>query len=204
MTRARILQEVRPRRCEARYERRQRRTLTRAEAGEMLGVTARTFRRGSGRDDAEGAEGVQDRRLGRASARAGPVDDVGARLALYHTRSTGWTVKPVHARWQPEPGGTRSSSWTKKTRHAAGHGVRAPRRGAPRTKRPRKPLPGMMLHQDGFTHEGVPDCQGDLIVTLDEAPTEIYSAFFVEEAGTLSRWRGLPEGMETHGLFSAL
>ena len=49
MTRARILQEVRQRRCEERYERRHRRARTRAEAGEMLGVTARTFRRWSGR-----------------------------------------------------------------------------------------------------------------------------------------------------------
>jgi hypothetical protein len=47
-------------------------------------------------------------------------------------------------------------------------------------------LPGMMLHQDGSTHEWVPDCQWDLIVTLDDATTEIYSAFFVEEEGTLS------------------
>ena len=204
MTRARILQEVRPRRCEARYERQQRRTRTRAEASEMLGVTARTFRCGRGRYDAEGAAGVPDRRLGRASARAVPVEDVGARRALYHTRDTGWTVTHVHERWQPEPGGTRSYRWTKKTRHAAGHVVRAPRRGAHRKKRPRQPLPRMRLHHDGSTHEGVPACQGDLIVTLDEATTEISSAVCVEEAGTLSRLRGLPEGMETHGLFSAL
>jgi hypothetical protein len=51
---------------------------------------------------------------------------------------------------------------------------------------------------------GVPGCQGDVIVTLDEATTEIDSAFFVEEEGTLSRLRGLQEVMETTGLFSAL
>ncbi len=63
-------------RFEELYERRQRRTLTMAEAEEMLGVTERTFRRWSGRYDAEGAEGLQDRRIGRASARAVPVDEV--------------------------------------------------------------------------------------------------------------------------------
>jgi transposase len=75
MTWARVLQEVRPMRVEERYERRQQRIFTMAEAGERLGVTERTFRRWSGRYDAAGAEGLQDRRLGRASARAVPVDE---------------------------------------------------------------------------------------------------------------------------------
>jgi transposase len=204
MTRARILQEVRQMRFEELYARRQQRILTMAEAGAMLGVTERTFRRWSGRYDAEGPEGLQDRRIGRASARAVPVDDVVAMLALYQTRYTGWTVKHFHERWQTEHGGTRSYSWTKKTLQAAGHVVRAPRRGAHRKKRPRKPLPGMMLHQDGSPHEWVPGSQWDLIVTLDDATSEIYSAFFVEEEGTLSSLRGLREVIETQGLFSSL
>jgi hypothetical protein len=62
----------------------------------------------------------------------------------------------------------------------------------------------MMLHQDGSTHEWVPDCQWDLIVTLDDATTELYSAFFVEEEGTLSSFRGLREAIGTKGLFSSL
>jgi transposase len=204
MTRARILQEVRQMRFEELYARRQQRILTMAEAGAMLGVTERTFRRWSGRYDAEGPEGLEDRRIGRASARAVPVDDVVAMLALYQTRYTGWTVKHFHERWQTEHGGTRSYSWTKKTLQAAGHVVRAPRRGAHRKKRPRKPLPGMMLHQDGSPHEWVPGSQWDLIVTLDDATSEIYSAFFVEEEGTLSSLRGLREVIETQGLFSSL
>ena len=74
MTRARVLQEVRQMRFEELYERRQQRSLTMAEAGEMLGMTERTFRRWSGRYHAEGAAGLQDRRIGRLSARAVPVD----------------------------------------------------------------------------------------------------------------------------------
>ena len=61
-----------------------------------------------------------------------------------------------------------------------------------------------MLHQDGSTHEWVPDCQWDLIVTLDDATTEIYSTFFVEEEGTLSSFRGLQKVIESTGLFSSL
>ena len=204
MTRARVLQEVRQMRFEELYERRQQRILTMAEAGEMLGVTERTFRRWSGRYDAEGADGLQDRRIGRASARAVPVDEALRMLTLYETRYTGWTVKHFHERWQTEHGGTRSYSWTKKTLQAAGQVVRAPRRGAHRKKRPRKPLPGMMLQQDGSTHEWIPGCQWDLIVTLDDATSTIYSAFFVEEEGTRSSLRGLQEVIETQGLFSSL
>src|SRR5438132_1187501 len=204
MTRARILQEVRPMRFEELYERRQRRDVTMAEAAEMLGVTERTFRRWSGRYDAEGREGLLDRRIGRASARAVPVDEVLRMVTLYETRYTGWTVKHFHEYWHAEHGGTRSYSWTKKTLEAAGQVTPAPRRGAHCKKRPRKLLPGMMLHQDGSTHEWVPGCQWDLIVTLDDATSEIYSTFFVEEEGTLSSFRGLREVMETQGLFSSL
>ena len=204
MTWARVRQEVRQMRFEELYERRQRRTLTMAEAADILGITERTFRRWSGRYHAEGAEGLQDRRIGRASARAVPVDEVVTMVALYQTRYTGWTVTHFHEHWQAEHGGRRSYSWTKKTLQAAGHVARAPRRGAHRKKRPRKPLPGMMLHQDGSTHEWVPGCQWDLIVTLDDATSELSSAFFVEEEGTMSSFQGLRDGIETRGLFSPL
>ena len=175
-----------------------------AEAAEIRGVTERTFRRWSGRDDTEGVEGLQDRRLGRASGRAVPVDEALRMVTWYETRYTGWTVKHVHERWQAEHGGHRSYRWTTKTLQAVGQVVRAPRRGAHRKKRPRKPLPGMRLHQDGSTHEWVPGCQGDVIVTLDEATSERDSAFVVEEEGTMSSVQGLREVLETRGRFRSL
>ena len=144
------------------------------------------------------------RRIGRLSARAVPLDEALRMMTWYETRYTGWTVKPFHERWQTDHGGTRSYSWTKKTLQAAGHVTQAPRRGAHRKKRPRKPLPGMRLHQDGSTHEWVPGCQWDLMVTLDDATTELYSAFFVEDEGTMSRLQGVREVIETTGLFRSL
>jgi len=112
-------------RFEELYVRQQRRTLTMVEAAEILGLTERTFRRWSGRYATEGMEGLQDRRIGRLSARAVPVDEALRMVTLYETRYTGWTVKHFHERWQ-----------------AAGQVARAPRRGVHRKKRPRKPLPG--------------------------------------------------------------
>lgn len=204
MTRATVLQEVRRMRFEELYERQQRRELTMVEAAEILGVTERTFRRWSTRYEADGVAGLEDQRLGRASARAIPVDEALQMVTLYESRYTGWTVKHFHEHWQANHGGTRSYTWTKQQLQANGHVARAPRRGAHRKKRPRKPLPGMMLHQDGSTHEWVPGCQWDLIVTLDDATNELYSAFFVEEEGTMSSFHGLREVIEAKGLFSSL
>ena len=74
----------------------------------MFGVPERTLRRWSTRYEAEGIEGLQDRRLGHASARAVPVDEVLEMVTLYESRYTGWTVKHFYERWQTEHGGRRS------------------------------------------------------------------------------------------------
>ena len=63
----------------------------------------------------------------------------------------------------------------------------------------------MMLFQDGATHAwraGRPPL--DLIVTLDGATSELYSAFPVEAAATFASWRGLTEVIGRHGLVCAL
>jgi hypothetical protein len=69
-------------RLEELYARRHRRELTMAEAAEMRGVTERTFRRWRVRSEAEGAAGVEERRLGRACARAVQVDEARRRVTL--------------------------------------------------------------------------------------------------------------------------
>jgi hypothetical protein len=72
---------------------------------------------------------------------------------------------------------------TKLTLHAAGLVKPAARRGAHRKKRPRRPLPGMLVFQDGSRFAWLPDVdrEFDLIVTIDDATSEIYSAFLVDE-----------------------
>ena len=105
-------------------------------AAEMLGVSERTFRRWRDRFEADGAEGLYDRGLGRVPAR--------------------------------------------------------------------RALPGMMVHQDGSRHEWVAGCWWDLIVTMDDATSEIYSAFFVAEEGTMSSFRALSEVIRERGLFCSL
>ena len=82
--------------------------------------------------------------------------------------------------------------------------AKAKRRGAHRRKRERKPLIGMMLHQDGSRHEWLPTQQHDLIVTLDDATGAIYSAFLVDEEDTMSSFAGVAEVILEFGLFNSL
>jgi len=77
------------------------------------------------------------------------------------------------------------------------------RKGAHRRRRDRAPIPGMMIHQDGSTHEWVSGKKWDLIITMDDATSEIYSGFFVEEEGTFSSFLGVNETMAVHGIFSS-
>jgi transposase len=186
------------------YERAAKRQLSQSEAAEILGMSERTFRRWRGRFEADGAEGLYDRRLGKVSGRRVPVDTVMEILDLFDTRYFDFTAKHFFDKLVSEHGFTRSYNWLRLTLQTHGRKRPAPRRGAHRRKRPRRPLSGMMLHQDGSTHQWVPEQWWDLIVTMDDATSEIYSAFFVDEEGTMSTFEALSEVIEVKGLFCAL
>ena len=171
------------------------------EAAELLGIGERTFRRWRQRFEDEGEAGLLDRRLGKASGRRVPVDREAEVETLYRTRYSGFTAKHFHEHLVQRHNFAWSYTWTKTFLHSKGLLERAERRGAHRRKRPRRPLPGMMLHQDGSRHAwlgGQPAL--DLIVTLDDATSAILSAFLVEEEGTASTFRALREVFERHGL----
>ena len=183
----------------------QARRLSALEAAELLGMSERSFHRYRQRYEEEGPDGLFDRRLGKASARRVPADQVAWVLDEYRTRYRGWTVKHFHDHLRERHGFAWSYTWTKAVLQRAGLVPRAPRRGAHRRRRPRKPCVGMMLHQDGSRHEwlaGQAAC--DLIVTMDDATSEIYSAFLVEEEGTASTFRALKQVFTDKGLPSSL
>lgn len=168
------------------------RRLSCKEAAEVLGISERHFRRLRDCYEAEGAEGLIDRRRGRVSGRRAPVDEIEWVLEQYRTRYFDFSAKHFHERLVAEQGFRRGYTWTKLTLQKAGLLRRAPKRSAHRKKRVRRPLPGMLLFQDGSRHVWLEGCPAlDLIVTLDDATSEIYSAFLVEEEGTFSSLRGL-------------
>ena len=173
------------------------------DAADLLGTSVSTFYRYRRRYEEEGEEGLADRRLGKLSSRRAPVDEVMKVISLFETNYYDFTVKHFHEKLDGHGIG-RSYTWTKKVLQKAGVVKKAPRRGAHRRKRARRPLPGMMLHQDGSTHAWVPGKSWDLIVTMDDATSVIYSAFFVQEEGTMSSFQALNEVISAEGLFCSL
>ena len=204
MRRTEQVQGLRLMKFEEVYGRTHRGGLSQAEAAEVLGVSERTFRRWRDRYEAEGADGLYDRRLGRLAARRAPVDEVARVLELFDTRYWDFTAKHFHEKLVADHGFKRSYNWLRLSLQAHGRRRAAPRRGAHRRKRPRRALPGMMLHQDGSSHEWVPGRWWDLIVTMDDATSDIYSAFFVAEEGTMSSFQGVSEAIRAKGLFCSL
>jgi hypothetical protein len=180
--------------------------LTQAEGAQILGMCERSFRRYLVKYEAEGLDGLIDRRLDQVSNRRAPVDEVMALVDQYplghkyRNRHRGWNVKHFHNGYR-RCGGVRGYTWVKKRLQEAKRVPKAEKRGAHRKRRERSPLPGMMIHQDGSTHEWVFGQTWDLIVTLDDATNWHYSMFFVEEEGTASSFRGVGDVIVARGLF---
>lgn len=177
--------------------------VTQEEAARILGVHERSFRRYVNRYQENGLDGLIDKRLHQASARKAPVDEVMAMVDLYQNRHQSWNVQHFHD-WYVQRGGSRSYTWVKNTLQDKGLVKRAPKRGKHRKRRLRAPLPGMMLHQDGSTHEWVPGKIWDLIVTMDDADNEHLSMFFTDQEGTLSSFRAMREVILQKGLCCTL
>lgn len=196
---------VRRMRFSSLLERTEAKELTQEAAAEMLGMSVRTFQRWASRYEAEGDAGLSDRRMGRPSPKRSPRAELERMLGLYRDKYADFTVKHFHEQMQKRHDYVLGYTVTKLALHTAGLVAKAPKRSAHRKKRPRRPMRGMMLHQDGSRHvwiEGLPPL--DLIVTMDDATSEIYSAFLVEEEGTASTFRALREVIGEQGLFCAL
>jgi len=205
MNRTTLLQDRRMQKFRDVLSRWERKELSAMEAGELLGCSERQFRRYRERYEEEGLSGLIDKRLGRSSAKRVGADEIAWMLEQYRSRYLGWNVKHFHEQLQKRHGFCWGYPWTKTQLHTAGLVERAKRRGAHRRKRPRKPWEGMMLHQDGSRFAWLAEQpELDLIVTMDDATSTIYSAFLVEEEGTASSFRGLLETLTEKGLPSSL
>ena len=165
-----------------------------------------TFYRKRQRQDSEEFEGHFDLRLGRVSPQRAADYEVSFITKLYAGKYRGFSVRHFHEFAVREHGFKRSYSWTKNKLEEARLIKRSKRGGDHRLRRERKPMEGMMLHQDGSTHRWLPhlDYNLDLIVSLDDATSKITSAFLVEQEGTLSSLRGIRETIESYGLFCSL
>lgn len=206
MKKAELKEGVLKMRFEEVYDRFQKHRLTTEEASELLGVCSRTFLRLRMRYEEEGFEGLYDRRLGKASPHRANEAEVKRITKLYAEKYRGFNVKHFHEFACREHGLRYGYTWTKTQLERVGLVRRSKRGGDHRLRRDRRPMAGMMLHQDGSTHEWIPGLghNVDLIVTMDDATSMITSAFFVEQEGTESSMKGLQETIEKYGLFCSL
>ena len=176
--------------------------LTWWEAAEIMGVTDRTMRRWRERIEEGGYTSLYDRRRHPSPKRI-PLEQAQQVLILYQEKYSDFNVRHFHEKLLSEHGIDLSYTWVKKALQLAGL-VKAAKRGKHRKRRPRRPIPGMMLHIDASKHQWVSDSWHDLIVVLDDATSEIYYAQLVDEESTLTVMAALRAVVETKGWFSSI
>ena len=174
-------------------------------AAEIIGVTDRTMRRWKERMEAGGYAGLADRRKGKPSAQRIPLATVEEVLRLYRKEYFDLNIRHFHEKLRDKHKIHLSYTWVQKALQGAGLVAKRHKRGPHRRRRPRRPLPGMLLHIDGSKHQWLNDERWhDLIVILDDATSEIYYAQLVEEESTRTVMAGLRDVIESKGLFCAL
>jgi hypothetical protein len=204
MSRTRCVQETRKMRFEEAYDGWREGRLSQAEAAVILGQCERSFRRHIERFQADGLDGLLDKRLSQISKRRASGAEVDQVVQLYKNGFAGWNVAHFHSKYKAEFAGSRSYSWLKDVLQGAGAVKSGKRRGKHRIKRSRMPLAGMMIHQHASTHRWVPDAVWDLVVTLDDATNEHTSMFFCAQEGTASSFHGIGQTIARYGLFASL
>ncbi len=126
-------------------------------------------------------------------------------LGLYQEQYFDFNVRHFYEKLRDEHGIALSYGWVKTALQTAGLVRKRKKPGSHRKRRPRRSLPGMMLHIDGSEHRWFNDDRYyELIVILDDATSEIYYAQLVEAECTRTVMAALREVIETKGLFCSL
>jgi hypothetical protein len=135
-----------------------------------------------------------------------PLADAEKVLGLYRERYFDLNVKHFVEKLREEHQIQLSYTWVKTALQTAGLVERYRKRGAHHKKRERKPLPGMMLHVDGSSHQWIPALESyqDLIVVFDDATSEMYYARLVDEESTETVMAGLKQVIADRGVFCSL
>src|SRR5262245_15851747 len=178
------------------------RKLTWWQAAEIMGVTDRTMRRWRARIKEGGYTSLYDRRK-HPSPKKIPLEEAQEVLKLFQEKYSDFNVLHFHEKLASDHGIQLSYTWVKKALQLAGL-VKTTKRGKHRKRRPRRPIPGMMLHIDGSKHQWMPGQWHDLIVVLDDATNEIYYAQLVAEESTMTVMAALRAVVERKGWFSSI
>jgi transposase len=179
--------------------------LTWIEAAEIAGMSVRSMQRKRQAYVDHGYNGLFDKRRGKISYHRVPMATAERVLALYRDKYPDFNVRHFHEKLKESEGISLSYSWVKQALQGAGLVARKRKRGPHRRRRPRRPLPGMLLHIDGSKHRWFQDDRYyDLLVILDDATSRIYYAQLVAEESTRTVMTALREVIQREGLFCAL
>jgi transposase len=179
--------------------------LTWIEAAEIAGMSVRSMQRKRQAYVDHGYNGLFDKRRGKISYHRVPMATAERVLALYRDKYPDFNVRHFHEKLKESEDISLSYSWVKQALQGAGLVARKKKRGPHRRRRPRRPLPGMLLHIDGSKHRWFQDDRYyDLLVILDDATSRIYYAQLVAEESTRTVMAALREVIEREGLFCAL
>jgi transposase len=177
--------------------------ITWMQAAEIMGVTDRTMRRWKHRHEKHGY--VLDQRWGRPSDKKVSVEIIEKVLGLYRDQYFDFSVRHFHEKLRTEHDILLGYTWVKKALQAAGLVAKSRDRRVHRKKRPRRPLPGMLLHIDGSHHQWFQDDRWyDLLVILDDATNEVYYAQLVDDECTRTVLAAIRDVVQRQGLFCAL
>lgn len=175
------------------------------QAAEILGISNRTMRRWKWSYENEGFKGILDGRRGKASWKRVPAGETERILALYCDLYFDLNVRHFYEKATAQHGVTVSYTWVKNLLQGAGLVKKSRDRKPHRKRRPRRPIPGMLLHIDGSHHQWFQDDRWlDLLVILDDATSDIYYAQLVEDESTRTVMGALRDVIERFGVFCAL
>src|SRR5450432_2282066 len=179
--------------------------ITWVQAAEIIGLCERQMRRWRERYEEFGYDGLFDRRLGKPSPKRVPLATVEEVLRLYQEQYADFNVRHFQEKLRDQHHIRLSYTWVKQALQAAGLVKKSRKRAVHRRRRPRRPLPGTLLHLDGSSHAWFQDDRRyDLLVILDDATSQIYYAQLVEEESTATVMNALREVIEQKGAFCAL
>jgi transposase len=180
--------------------------LTWAQAGEILGLSARHMRRLRAEYHDYGIDACcEDRRHGRSRKRRICERTVSQICRLKRDEYDDYSMRHFHEKLTELHGVDISYTWMKHILQEAGVVAKTRGRGKYRRQRDRRPMRGMMLHIDGSTHEWIPGIpKQDLIAVLDDADGRLLYAQFFPEEGSLSTFSALKYVLEKHGRFCEL
>lgn len=179
--------------------------ITWIQASSILGITARHMRRLKWCYEKYGYGGLRDHRASTPRRKRIPVKTIRELCRLKKEVYPDFSMRHFYEYATEKHGLTISYNWARIVLEEAGIVKKAPARGKHRRRRERRPMRGMLLHNDGSTHEwveGLP--QWDLIITMDDADGKILHGEFVPEEGTMSTLMTLEYVLIRYGRFCEL